>query len=144
MLMIMRMVIIAACAALAGCQTTGTGSVKGGECRVFERPEYAVRGKRPYDQDWVDSQIEGGVGACGWKRPAPRPASLDAAQAPKNVAPAPPKHRGIVKRITDRVTSWPAAKPAPVVATPQSPEPVTVVPPEPMRDPVDDLLTPEK
>ncbi len=76
--MIVRgLVLITAAAVLGGCTTTGIGSVKGGECRIFERPSFAVRGKARYDQDWIDSQIEGGVGGCGWKRPAPRPASID-------------------------------------------------------------------
>ena len=60
--MIFRIAMFAACLALAGCQTTGIGSVKGGECKIFERPPYAVRGVRQYDQDWIDSTVEGGVG----------------------------------------------------------------------------------
>jgi hypothetical protein len=40
-------------------------------------PEYAVRGKTKYDQNWVDDTVESGVGGCGWQRPAARPPALD-------------------------------------------------------------------
>jgi hypothetical protein len=142
--MIWRLVLLSAVAAsLAGCQTTGPASVKGGECRVFERPEYAIRGARQYDQDWVDSQIEGGVGACGWKRPAARPASLDAAPGQKVAPTFKAKKRGLIKRIKDRVVH-PFTKPvAPIVESPpvaSVPAPVVQAPPP--RDPVDELLHP--
>lgn len=134
-LMIGRVAILGACVALAGCQTTGTGSVEGGECKIFERPQFAVKGARQYDQDWVDSQIEGGVGGCHWQRPAPRPASLDTKPgAPKAAAIRAPKHRGLVARFKDRFMPPPAV---PVV----DPPPVVTVAPTP-RDPVDELLNP--
>ena len=74
--MIVRLALLLLLAPLlGGCAwQTVKGSVAGGECKVFERPEYVVLGKRPYDQNWIDGTIEGGVGACRWKRPAPRPA----------------------------------------------------------------------
>lgn len=110
---------------------------------MFERPAYVVLGKRPYDQDWIDSQIEGGVGACRWKRPAPRPPELDAAPGRQVAATVPAKRKGIIKRIRDRVLPTraeppPAAVvPAPVVAAPEPAAP----PPAPRR-PIDELLRP--
>uniref|UniRef100_UPI000550DACE hypothetical protein n=1 Tax=Bradyrhizobium liaoningense TaxID=43992 RepID=UPI000550DACE len=52
---------------LAACGHGGPASIAGGECRIFEAPQYEVRGKRQYNQDWIDSQVEGGVGGCHWK-----------------------------------------------------------------------------
>ena len=142
--MIVRLAIIAAAAlTLGACQTTGIGSVGGGECKIFERPQYVVLGKRAYDQDWIDSQVEGGVGGCGWKRPAARPPALDAVPGQRAKAP-PVKKRGIIRRIKDL---HPFTKPvAPVVETPAPPVVVTSPPPLPPppkpRDPVDELLRP--
>jgi hypothetical protein len=133
--------VIGAAGLLAGCASKGPASVMGGECRIFERPEYAVRGKKPYDQDWIDSQVEGGVGGCNWKRPAARPASIDG-PADVRQPPAPTKKRGIIRRIKDRVTGkTPAIEPVPYlppvpVAQPAPP------PPPPPRDRVDELLRP--
>lgn len=129
---------------LAGCQTIGPASVKGGECRIFERPQFAVRGLRPYDQDWIDGNVEAGVGGCGWERPKARPASLDAVPGQKaKAAPAPAK-RGLIKRIKDRVAHPFSAPVAPVVESPA----IVVLPgpsPPPLpRDPVDELLQPSK
>lgn len=122
---------------MAGCAGTSLpASVKGGECRVFERPEYAVRGKRPYDQDWIDGNIEAGVGGCGWQRPKPRPASFDAVPGQKKVVP-PPKKRTFVQRVKDRVVQPFTRSVAPVI---ESPAP----PPQKPRDPVDELLQPSK
>lgn len=146
--MIARLGVLLLCAPLlASCQTTGPASVSGGECRVFERPDYAVLGKRQYDQDWIDSQVEGGVGGCGWKRPNARPASFDA-QSPTRVAvPARAKKRGMLKRIKDRV-AHPFTAPSPSAAPVIEPAPV-VAPPPPVvkpvpRDRVDELLHPSK
>jgi len=144
--MIARLAILALAALpLGACQHTQQGSVAGGECKVFERPGYAIRGLRPYDQNWIDSQVEGGVAACGWQRPAPRPPELDTAPPPMKKAATPPKKKpGIVKRVKDRV--WPAAA-APIAPTPAPPvvvvEPVPLPTPRPRsRDPVDELLEP--
>ena len=143
--MIARLAIVAAAASLIGaCQTTGVGSVRGGECKIFERPQYVVLGKRPYDQDWIDSQVEGGVGGCGWQRPKARPAALDAMPGQKAKAPTSVKKRGIIKRIKERV--W-KPKAEPVIELPEmitrGPPPVPMVPPpDPPRDPVDELLHP--
>lgn len=135
--MIMRVLILcAASVVLAGCATTGVGSVKGGECRLFERPQYAVKGLRRYDQDWIDGNIEAGVGGCGWKRPAARPASLDG-KLPAVVKRKPPR-KSIIRRIKDKIIPKAVAKPiepvpyiAPVAPPPSPPKP---------RDPVDELL----
>lgn len=138
--------LIAMSVGLSACTSNGgITSIKGSECKIFERPEYAVRGKKPYDQDWIDSQIEGGVGGCGWKRPAARPASIDGA-ADVKPALAPTKRKGIIKRIKDRVTgNSPAIAPVPYVAAPIVPAVAeTKVPPKPSRDRVDELLRPSK
>lgn len=129
---------------LAGCVTDGTGSVKG-SCKVFDAPKYAVRGARPYDQDWIDSTIEDGVGACKWARPAPRPAELDAVKAP----PAP---KVVVKKKKPGWIwglKWNRPRPA-VVATPEPPPvelPAVEVPappaPLPPRSAIDILLHPD-
>lgn len=128
----------------AGCAAKGPASIAGGECKIFERPEYAVRGKRPYDQDWIDSQVEGGVGGCGWKRPAARPASFDAAPARKPAPVAPPKKRTVVQRIKDRITGTPAPAPVPYVAAPIIPAVAAPKPAPAPRDPVDELLQPSE
>ncbi|MCK1676659.1 hypothetical protein [Bradyrhizobium sp. 150] len=133
---------------LAGCASKGPASIAGGECRIFERPQYEVRGKRDYDQDWIDSQVEGGVGGCHWKRPAARPASIDAAPGHK-AAPAPVKRKSFVRRIRDRVlppkVEIPAAPaaiaPAPAVAS--EPAPAAAPPaPRPPRSAIEKLLQP--
>lgn len=129
-------------AALGGCTQTLSGSVAGGESKVFERPPFVVKGKAPYDQRWIDSQIEGGVAAYGWKRPAPRPASLDAQPARKAAPPAPVKKRGVIKRIKDAFVPQPAT---PFVDrfTPAIETPLTRIAPRAApRDPVDELLHP--
>lgn len=124
---------------LGGCLHTLGGSVAGTECKFLERPEYAVRGARPYDQDWIDSTVEGAVGACKWQRPAPRPAELDepkAAIAPKVVV-KPAKKPGVLGRIK---AAWPVKQAVPVVGIPAAPEsPAPVAAPIPCR-PIDELL----
>lgn len=134
---LLSFVMLGVSVAIAGCAGNSLpASVVGGECKVFERPEYAVRGKRRYDQDWIDSQVEGGVGGCGWKRPKPRPASFDAPRTKKPV-PLPPKKRTLVERITA-----PFTKPVePVIESPAVPMLLPV--PKP-RDAVDELLQPSK
>lgn len=136
---------------LGGCmQTFNTTSIAGGESKVFEPPPYVVKGKAPYDQRWIDSQVEGGVAAFGWPRPKPRPPEIDAPRAKKKAV-APPKKRTIVQRIKDRVVH-PFTKPvAPVIESPLAPpvvvtapvQPPPAPPPKP-RDPVDELLQPSK
>jgi hypothetical protein len=145
---------------MAGCAHKGPASIAGGECKIFERPEYEVRGQKQYDQDWIDSQVEGGGGGCNWAPPKPRPPELDAAP-PTRAAPAPVKKRpGLIRRIKTRaeatftrkraavpalsvpteqfVLPAPAAAPAPEPAPPPAPPP-----PAPRRSLVDQLLHPE-
>lgn len=136
---------------------TISGSVAGGECKVFARPPYAVLGKTSYDQNWIDDTVEGGVGGCRWKRPAPRPAELDAVPGQKVVV-APPRKRGLIRRIKDRVLPvakkvWPGDSVAPVIPIPQpsplatpaapiEPPPAPQPPPPPPKSAVDELLNP--
>ncbi len=130
-------------AMLGGCVTDGTGSVVGGECKVFERPPYAVRGVTQYDQDVADNFVESGVGGCKWERPAPRPAALDATPAPKHAA-KPIKKVGWIWRL--KAKAWPVKAVVPVVVVPALPEPapvaiapVVITPP---RSAIDELLNP--
>ncbi len=136
------LMLIALAFTIAGCGHKGLTSIDGGESKVFEAPPYAVRGKTGYDQNWIDSQIEGGVAAFGWPRPKPRPPELDRPRAPKVII-APTKKRKLIGRIKERV--WPVAAP-PVVATPAptvvggaAPDPPPT-PPSPPRAAVDELL----
>ncbi len=138
-------VLLALSPLLAGCFQATIGSVTGGECKIFERPAYVVLGKAHYDQDWIDSQIEGGVGGCHWKRPAVRPASFDAAVGQKKVA-AVAKKRSLLKRIKDRAVHPFTSHVAPVVSSPPVPDlvlPPMIEQPKKSRDPVDELLHPE-
>ena len=130
---------------LGGCDWQTFKSSVAGTCPAFEAPRYVVKGKRPYDQDWIDGNVEAGIGACNWARPAPRPPQLDAA-ASRAVAPVPARKRGLLKRIKDRIVpasappAVPVAEPAPIAAEPIVVAPI-VEPPKP-RDPVDELLQP--
>lgn len=58
---------------LTACATSQPASVKGGECRVFTAPLYAIRGVDKYSQDWADDNTEAGIASCRWKRPARAP-----------------------------------------------------------------------
>jgi hypothetical protein len=143
--MIRIAIIFVAGAALTGCQSQALiGSVTGGECKVLERPPYAVRGVAVYDQNWIDRQIEGGVGACQWDRPAPRPPEIDRQPAQHVVVAPRAKRPGLLKRIKARVMprAWPPALVAPVAAAPAAP-PAPVPAPLPAAPPcsaVDRLL----
>lgn len=126
---------------LGGCaHAPGPTSIAGGECKFLERPAYAVRGAQRYDQDWIDSTVEGGVGACHWPRPAPRPASLDA-QIPVKAKPAAQKKPGwlsLLHGFRKKPVVAAPAEPAPVVEAAPAPEPE---PPAPAaKRPIDDLL----
>jgi hypothetical protein len=109
---------------------------------VFERPDYAVLGQTRYDQNWIDSNTEAGVAACGWQRPKPRPQPLGMPPGAKHHAPAKKKRPGLIGRIKHVVApnanthpSAPAMKPTP------EPPSVPTAPAKP-RDPIDDLLEP--
>lgn len=136
---------------LGGCATAPQGSIAGGECKFLERPVYAVRGARQYDQDWIDSTIEGGVGACGWRRPAPRPAELDApvpVPRAKPVASKKSKKPLWLRMLHGLHKKKPAPQVAPVpvtpIADPAPPEPVAApaLPPPPACSAIDKLLSP--
>lgn len=143
--MIIRGLLMVAALFLAGCQNKALiSSIPGGESKVFEEPPYEVHGKTKYDQNWIDSQIEGGVAAYGWRRPSARPAEIDAPSAQvKHVATADPKKNpGILKRIRATVTGKsPAASPEPV---PYVTEPLPPAAPPKPRSAVDELLYPTR
>ncbi|BAL76017.1 hypothetical protein [Bradyrhizobium cosmicum] len=133
---------------LAACGHGGPASIAGGECRIFERPQYEVLGRQPYDQDWIDSQVEGGVGGCNWKRPAQRPPALDAAPV-RQTAPAPIKRKSLVRRIRDRVLPPASARievapDVPAPAPPYAPAPPAIEPRPvpPPRSAIEKLLQP--
>jgi hypothetical protein len=54
---------------LSGCASSLPASVSGGECKVFNDPGFAVRGKRLKDNQWIGKTQEKGIEVCGWKRP---------------------------------------------------------------------------
>ena len=97
---------------MAACGTSKPASVSGGECRVFERPQYVVLGRTSYDQNWIDGNTEAGVAACGWDRPAKRPETL---QQARPVKPKAVKRRSVLLRIKAVVTrEQPAPEPVPL------------------------------
>jgi hypothetical protein len=135
---------------LAGCETMH-GSVAGSECKVMTRPPYVVEGKAAYDQNWIDNEIEGGVGACGWTRPAPRPPELDAQPARRAIAPK--ARRGLAARARDAIkqkaaTIWPAPSSVPQAPLPVPdeavPAPAPADPPAAPRSAIDQLLNPRQ
>jgi hypothetical protein len=160
---LLRLAALSLTVALAGCAGTSLpASVTGGECKVFPRPEYAVRGKTLYDQNWVDDTVESGVGACQWQRPAARPPALDGPEALRpRAAPAavPLKKASLMSRTFGHIRKKPKVKPGVVDPVPSpTPRPVNIVvpdvivaepepevappPPAPPRAPVDELLSP--
>lgn len=54
---------------LAGCVGQRPASIGGGECRIFDDPDFAVQGKRLKDKQWIGKTQETGIEVCGWKRP---------------------------------------------------------------------------
>jgi hypothetical protein len=80
---------------LTGCASNRQfATLTGGACSAFPAPTVQIKGRTSMDQRWADETTEAGVAGCGWKRPARRPASLDArpraaAPALETVAPAP-------------------------------------------------------
>lgn len=122
---------------LSGCIFKGPASVLGGECKIFEAPRYVVLGKRAYDQNWINDQVEAGVGGCNWQRPKARPASIDGAPSAQ---PAQKKRRGLIRRLTSKIApakEIEAPRPVPHVSVPAASAP----PPKP-ADPIDELLNP--
>ena len=157
--MIVRLSAILLTLMLAGCGAGQTlTSIQGGESKVFQAPPYVVKGKAPYDQNWIDNQIEGGVAAFGWPRPAPRPPEIDAPSKPNpKKAVVVKKKRTLLGRVKDRIVPpaaasvWPdpGTVRSPVIAAPVQPEPEpTAATPPPARSPsprddVDELLNSE-
>ncbi len=66
---VMTIAVLATATILGGCASMGPASVRGGECRIFHDPGFAVRGKRLKDAQWIGKTQETGIGVCGWKRP---------------------------------------------------------------------------
>jgi hypothetical protein len=109
---------------------------------VFERPGYAVLGQTRYDQNWIDSNTEAGVAACGWQRPRPRPQALGKRAGAKHHALAKQKRPGLVGRFNRAVAPSASAQPSAPAATP-IPEPPSIPnAPTTPRDPIDELLEP--
>lgn len=54
---------------LGGCASLGPASVRGGECKVFHDPGFAVRGARLKDAQWIGRTQETGIRVCRWRRP---------------------------------------------------------------------------
>jgi hypothetical protein len=148
----MRGLILVFVLLLTGCASKGTlpASVLGGECRVFEKPRYEVRGDKPYDQDWIDSTVESGVGGCGWDRPEPRPPEFDAPRGTAKAKAPPLKKASLGARVKAKVKNiihrrpdpkpdevWPKQPQMPITPTPVAPTPKAR--PAPPRD---DLLDP--
>jgi hypothetical protein len=129
-------VTLSTSAAIAGCAGTNLpGSVAGGECKVFERPPYVVKGARRYDQNWIDGNVEAGVGACGWKRPAARPAAIDTADTiPAAPAPQVSRARRYMNALRHPIKTYKAHRAAkagtvaPVPAPAPRPRPVALPP----------------
>jgi hypothetical protein len=171
-MLLSRSAVFAMIVSIAGCAGLPLpASVKGGECKVFDRPEYEVRGARRYDQNWIDGNIEAGVGGCNWARPKARPPALDAeGPAPVVIAPAKPvkkpslwsRTKGVAARVRDRVHRPSAGSVTPLPAGPNPlaippggtpatfDPPSTPVAPEPPapapkpRKPIDELLHPSR
>lgn len=128
--------------------------MSGGECKVFSPAPHVILGKTQTDQNWIDGEVEAGIGGCGFPRPAPRPEALDAPPKTSQIAadPAPiqkPRKKGFFRRLKERVAlpksrpvvaqPVPAATPEPSRMEPQPATPVEA----PRRDPVLEFLNPK-
>lgn len=67
---------------LAGCANNQFATLKSAG-QSLPQAQYRVLGKTRYDQLWIDKTIEVEVASLGHKRPAARPAALDA--SPRSV-----------------------------------------------------------
>jgi hypothetical protein len=107
---------------------------------VFERPEYAVLGQTRYDQNWIDSNTEAGVAACGWQRPKPRPQGRG--RPPGANHRTPPKQKpGLIGRIKRTVAPNAKAQSSAPATMPTLEPSIPAAPAKP-RDPADELLEP--
>jgi hypothetical protein len=109
---------------------------------VFERPEYTVVGQTRYDQNWIDSNTEAGVAACGWQRPKPRPQAQGKPARAKHHAPAKKKRPGLMGRIKNTVSPSAGAQTSAPPAIPKPEPPSIPAAPAAPRGPVDELLEP--
>ena len=125
---------------MAACGTLRPASVGGGECRVFERPEYAVLGQTGYDQNWIDSNTEAGVAGCGWQRPKRRPHALGRSAGAKHLGSATKKRPGLMGHVRRVVAPKVSAQFSAPAATPTTESPSVPAAPTDPRDPVDELL----
>ena len=141
----MRLVRLAPIGALAltvtVCGMLRRASVGGGECRVFERPEYVVLAQTPYDQNWIDSNTEAGVAACGWQRPKSRPQARG--RPPEaNHRTRPKQKPGLIGRFERAAASSASAKSSAPATMPTSAPPSVPAAPAASRDPIDEQLEP--
>jgi hypothetical protein len=111
---------------------------------VFERPDYAVLGQTRYDQNWIDSNTEAGVAACGWQRPEPRPPALKEPSRFRHLTPPKKKRPGLIRRIKRAVAPNANAQSRPPAAPPAQEAPSIPAAPAELRDPVDELLEPDE
>jgi len=67
---LLAITIVLLASSLGGCASLGVnpGSTTG-ECKVFQDPGFAVRGKTLRDNQWIGRTQETGIKVCGWKRP---------------------------------------------------------------------------
>lgn len=73
---------------LTGCaSSTRFATLTNGACSAFPAPAVQIKGRTQADQRWADETTEAGIAGCGWKRPARRPAAMDA--RPVAAAPVP-------------------------------------------------------
>jgi hypothetical protein len=95
--------VIASALLLAGCFSAKKVSTKGA-CEAFPRAQYAYQGKAKEDQRFINKSIEAGVGACGFARPAPRPAHWGTHTVGNKtvLVPPAPKKKGLLDRIRGR------------------------------------------
>src|SRR5690349_20819745 len=110
--LVKRSLLVATVAALgtlmAGCASSNLpASVKGGECYIFQAPDYAIRGKRQVDQNWIDDNTEAGIAACNWHRPKKRPSTHTATHQqstpPTESAPSSP---AVVTAVPKKKLHW--------------------------------------
>lgn len=65
-----KIILMLSALLVAGCSgMPKPATVLTGECRVFEAPDFAPKGKTRKDQFWIDKTVESGIAACDWPRP---------------------------------------------------------------------------
>jgi hypothetical protein len=95
--------LLAGCVGNGAFQTFGAPGAPASEgegvCSAFERPQYAIVGKTAYDQLWSNRITEAGVAGCGWRRPEPRPATLEEKPVPLPKAKPPSRWQKLKSKI---------------------------------------------